>query len=126
MFREQISADAEPHRRLIGAVHGPRLRQAPAWPANDKCRLNDEEPSFEPLSAHSKILRSRKAATVDAKKRQLAGQLVFVPVLLFATGRDHRSRLQPRANQQKAAKGTKDVATRATNFVLFVTFCSGL
>jgi len=32
---------------------------------------------------------------MDAKKRRLAGQLVFVAALLFATGRDHRSRLQP-------------------------------
>ena len=29
-------------------------------------------------------------------------------------------------NQQKAAKGTKEVATRETNFVLFVAFCSAL
>jgi hypothetical protein len=56
---------------------------------------------------------------MDAKKRRSAGQLVFVAApSILATGCV--------LNQQKTAQITKDVATRETNFVLFVVFCSAL
>ena len=100
---------------------------ATAWPANDKYRLNDEEPFFEPLPAHSRILTSRKAATMDAKKRQSAGLLVFMAAILFATAKITNPGYNRVLNQQKAAhKEQKRWLRRKTNFVLFVVFYSAL
>jgi len=78
--------------------------------------LNDEEPFFEPLPAHSKILTSRKAATMDAKKRQSAGLLVFMAAILFATAKITNPGYNRVLNQQKVVKGTKDVAGDKTLF----------
>jgi hypothetical protein len=89
--------------------------------------LNDEERFFEPLSSALQNPQiTQKAATMNAEKRRSAGQLVFVAPLLFATGRDHRSRLQRCAKSAEDSRVTKGVATLETNFVLLVVFCSAL
>ena len=70
--------------------------------------LNDEEQSLEPLSANCVILRSRKTATMDAKKRRLGALLVPVPSLYLLPAGVTDPGYNCALNQQKTAQITKD------------------
>ena len=87
--------------------------------------LNDEEPSFEPLSAlrNPQITQNRYDGREETTIRC---STCPCSQLVFAAGRGHRSRLQLRAKSAKDSTDNKRLTTRETNLVLLVVFSSAL